>query len=72
MSLLHIEEGIDFCLLFHNFLFPLGCEPHHQLTGLPGAVNRSWKAGGSLGGKLCPGLPFSHRRWRAPKTGQPD
>lgn len=60
--------------LFPFFVtFPLavvGCEPHHQLTGVPGAADRSREAGGSLGGKLRPGLPLSHRGWRAPQTGQ--
>lgn len=47
-----------------------GGESHHQLPGLSGAVNRSRKAGGSLGGKLRPGLPLGHRGRRAPQTGQ--
>ncbi len=54
-------------LFFYAFhLVVVGGESHHQFTGLPGAANRSRKAGGSLGGKLRPGLPLSHRRWRAP------
>lgn len=58
-----------FC--FYTFLLAVvGCEPHHQLTSVPGAVDRSREAGGSLGGKLRTGLPLSHRRWRAPQTGQ--
>lgn len=72
-----------FCLLYvlcssfvffawHFSLAVVGCEPHHQLTSVSGAVDWSWKAGGSLGGKLRPGLPLSHRRWRAPQTGQLD
>lgn len=60
-----------FCTLFTLFVV-VGGESHHQFAGLPGAVNRSWKAGGSLSGKLRAGLPLSHRRWRAPQTGQLD
>lgn len=56
----------------HFSLAFVGCESHNQFTSVPGAVDRSRKAGGSLGGKLRPGLPLSHRRWRAPQTGQLD
>lgn len=56
----------------HFSLAVVGCESNHQFTGVPGAVDRSWKASGSLSGKLRPGLPLGHRRWRAPQTGQLD
>lgn len=62
-----------FVLFFRLYTFVLaavGCEPHHQLTGVPGTIDRSREAGGPLGGKLRPGLPLGHGRWRAPQTGK--
>lgn len=83
LSPIYTEEELNFyfasimsfvtcwCVSFLHFsLAGLGCESDHQFTSVPGAVDRSWKAGGSLSGKLRPGLPLSHRRWRAAQTGQ--
>lgn len=65
-----VVKTICYLLCWCTYVTPAGRQPHHQFPGVPGAAHRSRKAGGSLGGKLHPGLPLGHRGRRAAKTGR--